>query len=330
MAEKFSLDGQCLVTGPVLFGVPDHPSLPVPPATVTATPVDSSTVSLVFTESRSNWFDPITEYRIVSNPGGLIWTAAVGSGGTTVSGLSPGTSYRFSVSAKNSLGYGTARVSNYAVTTPGLGQQVFGGYYGGSISLTQNGVATHYLIVAPKSTGECVSVISTYSLATSRIDGPNNTAVLPNTLYSAKEFLTYSVNASGGIGGYTDWYIPAQDELTILYWWLKPGSNNFNYGYGQNGRTTYAVYPQPFDTAFEDYGAPYQTYANDFISGGSQAFGLGHPNADVYLTSTSSTYYGEVYTVWFLTGYTGTFYAPTVSFPNQFRFRAIRRQPVTY
>ena len=328
MAEKFSLDGQCLVTGPVLFGVPDHPSLPAPPATVTATPVDSLTVSLVFTESRSNWFDPITEYRIVSNPGGLIWTAAAGSGGTTVGGLSPGTSYRFSVSAKNSLGYGTARLSNYAITTPLTGQQVFGGYYGGSISLTENGVATHYLILAPKSTGEYVGVISTYSLATSRIDGPNNTAVLPNTTNSAKEFITYVVNAAGGIGGYTDWYIPARDEYSIIFWNLKPYSG-YNYNGSENGRTTYAVSPQPFNTTFEAYGAPYPTYGNEFVSGGSQALGFGFN--DTYWSSTSDTYAGYVFTARFINGTTnGTVTASAVTVFDQARVRAIRRQPVTY
>jgi hypothetical protein len=321
MAEKFSLDGQCLVTGPVLFGVPDHPSLPAPPATVTATPVDSSTVSLVFTESSSNWFDLITEYRIVSNPGGLIWTAAAGSGGTTVSGLSPGISYRFSVSAKNSLGYGSARVSNYAITTPGDGQQVFGGYYGGSISLTQNGVATHYLIVAPKSTGEYPTVtLSGYG--SSYIDGPTNTASMSSTSGSAKEFLNLVVNASGGIGGYTDWYIPAAFEHYTLYFVLKP-ENLTNYEGAGSGSTPYAVYPQPISTPWTAYGLPTQTTADVFKINGSEAF-LNTTN-DSYWTSTygGSPGYGVI--SFFRGGNIGS-----VPISNSARVRAIRRQPVTY
>jgi hypothetical protein len=319
MAEKFSLDGQYLVTGSVLFGVPDHPSLPAPPATVTATPVDSSTVSLVFTESRSNWFDPITEYRIVSNPGGLIWTAAAGSGGATVSGLSPGISYRFSVSAKNSLGYGSARVSNYAITTPGEGQQVFGGYYGGSISLTQNGVATHYLIVAPKSSGEYSSVtLSGYG--SSYIDGPTNTASMSRTSGSAKEFLDLVVNAAGGIGGYTDWYIPAVYELFTLYYFLKPENSS---NYPGNGSTPYAVYPQPISTPWAAYGLPTQTTADVFKINGSEAF-LNTTN-DSYWTSTygGSPGYGTFFL--FLQG----FWAGQL-ISTSLRVRAIRRQPVTY
>ena len=322
MAEKFSLDGQYLVTGSVLFGVPDHPSLPVPPATVTATPVDSSTVSLVFTESRSNWFDPITEYRIVSNPGGLIWTAAAGSGGTTVGGLSPGTSYRFSVSAKNSLGYGTARLSNYVITTPNAGQQVFGGYYGGSISLTENGVATHYLILAPKSTGEYSSVtLSGYG--SSYIDGPTNTASMSRTVGSAKEFLDLVVNASGGIGGYTDWYIPALYEHNTLYFFLKP-ENMTNYEGGGMGSTPHAVYPQPISTPWTAYGLPTQTTADVFKKNGSQAFE--NTTNDSYWTSTygGSAGYGVISN--FRGGNVGS-----IPISGHFsRVRAIRRQPVTY
>jgi hypothetical protein len=61
-------------------------------------------------------------------------------------------------------------------------------------------------------------------------------------------------------GGFTDWYVPARFELEILYYYLKPTTeDNYTLGEGNN----YAVPPRP-----DPYtaGSPAQTSVVSFQS----------------------------------------------------------------
>jgi uncharacterized protein (TIGR02145 family) len=76
-----------------------------------------------------------------------------------------------------------------------------------------------------------------------------------------------ATNALGtGIGGYNDWYIPAKNELEILYRNLKPTTNANNTSYGANANAV------PSATGNYTAGSPAQTTVAIFQSGGSQAF----------------------------------------------------------
>jgi hypothetical protein len=147
-----------------------------------------------------------------------------------------------------------------------IGQAYGGGYYAGKISTSANGVATHYLIVADKTTGSTYGKkwgpSGTGVYTTSRIDGPTNSAVLA-ALGSAYEAATFCENLN--TGGYTDWYLPALDELSVCYYFLKPGTTSNSTGSGSNA---YAVSPQPISTNYTS-GSPAQTSATNFRTGAS-------------------------------------------------------------
>jgi len=70
------------------------------------------------------------------------------------------------------------------------------------------------------------------------------------------------------IGGYSDWYMPAKNELEVLYYWLKPTTDSNDTGDGANPN---AVSPEPINT---DYSSsdPAQTSVTVFQDGNSEAF----------------------------------------------------------
>ena len=126
-----------------------------------------------------------------------------------------------------------------------IGSAYGGGYYAGKISTAGNGVATHYLIVSPKATGETQAVFGAGDSSigvSSEIDGPTNTAtaVANGAGYAAANFCNDLV-----IDGFADWYLPAIKELEVVFYFLKPTTRANTAGYGSN---VYAVSPEPIST----------------------------------------------------------------------------------
>lgn len=158
-----------------------------------------------------------------------------------------------------------------------IGQAYGGGYYAGKISAAGNGIASHYLIVAPKSTGEAQSIkwktTNTSTPGTSSvIDGPANSAAMNNADHPAAQFCEGLT-----IGGYSDWYMPAKNELEVLYYFLKPTTATNDTASGSNAN---AVSPEPISTNYSS-GSPAQTSAAAFQSGGAEALAI-----DTLLAST--------------------------------------------
>jgi len=145
-----------------------------------------------------------------------------------------------------------------------IGQSYGGGYFAGYISHTANGVPTHALVVAPKATGETQAVMKTTNTATSgtqsRYDGAANTANMNNTAHPGAYFC-----ANLSTGGYSDWYMPAIDELDIAYANLKPDST-------ANTASTTNAYSVPTRTFAYTTSVPGQTTVSAFQAGGSEAF----------------------------------------------------------
>jgi hypothetical protein len=80
------------------------------------------------------------------------------------------------------------------------------------------------------------------------------------------------------IGGFTDWYIPAKNELAILYFFLKPDTSASNTGSGNNPNS---VAPYTPNTNYGP-GFPNQTTSALFQVGRSECF----PIAGTYWTSS--------------------------------------------
>jgi len=191
-----------------------------------------------------------------------------------------------------------------------IGQAFGGGYYAGQIGVS--GVATHYLIVGPLSSAQTQTSFATGSGSdpTDFIDGPTNSSTMNNASHPAAQFCEGLT-----IGGFSDWYLPAKNELEVCYYNLKPTLNPPNTNDTSSGINANAV---PARASNYTTGTPARTTATAFITGGTEFF-----TADGYWSSTqaaSATAWRQVFT----NGYQGP-YGKTVS---AYFVRAIRRVAV--
>lgn len=205
-----------------------------------------------------------------------------------------------------------AVITSFISTGPTtIGQAFGGGFWAGQISTAGNGVATHNLVIAPVASGENSSkqwkTSNTSTTGTSSvIDGPTNSSNMNNASHPAAEFCE-----GLSIGGFSDWYMPAKNELEVCYYNLKPTTASNNTSSGTN---TNAV---PSRGSNYTSGTPAQTSATDFKSGGAEAFAAGR-----YWSSTeySAT---DAWLQNFYNGFQGN-YVKTYST----RVRAVRRVAV--
>ena len=151
-----------------------------------------------------------------------------------------------------------------------IGQAYAGGFYAGQIGV--GGVATHNIVIGPvasaqSSSKEWKNAATATSGADSVIDGPQNTADIVadgnSTVYPAAHFCNDLV-----IGGFSDWYMPAQNELEVCYYNLKPTTtaNRTSPGSGINANAV------PARASNYTSGDPAQTSAVAFQTGSAEAF----------------------------------------------------------
>ena len=195
-----------------------------------------------------------------------------------------------------------------------IGQAFGGGFYAGQISTTANSVATHYLVIAPLSSGQSTLAWKNATTATpgadSDINGPQNTADMVadgnSTVYPCAHFCN---NAS--IGGFSDWYMPAKNELEVCYFNLKPSTTSNN--------TSSGINPNAVPARASNYtsGNPAQTSAAAFQSGGAEPFAAAYYWSSTEFSATAAwiQYFGF-----------GAQYNFSKS-PSH-RVRAVRRVPV--
>jgi len=256
---------------------PDAPTI----GTATA---GNTTASVTFTAPSNVGGGAITGYTVISSPSSITGTGA--SSPITVSGLSNGTAYTFKVLATNSYGPSPLSAVSNSITPnePAptvIGQSYGGGYYAGQIGVSST--ATHYLVVGPVASAQTSgkqwkNANTVTSGSDSDIDGPQNTADMvadgSSTVYPAAHFCNDLV-----IGGFSDWYMPAKNELEVCYYNLKPTTTNNFTGSGIN--------PNAVPARASNYttGTPAQTSATDFRSTGAEDFLIASP----YWSSTELT-----------------------------------------
>jgi hypothetical protein len=161
---------------------------------------------------------------------------------------------------------------------PVIGAAYQGGFFAGQISTAGNSIADYNLVIAPKSSGETSGkqwkTSNTSTAGTSSvIDGPTNSANMNDASHPAAQFCEALT-----IGTFSDWYMPAQNELEVCYFNLKPTTTSNSTSSGTN---TNAV---PSRGSNYTAGTPAQTAATDFQTGNTEAFA-----ADTYWSSTETS-----------------------------------------
>lgn len=150
---------------------------------------------------------------------------------------------------------------------PAIGSALGGGYFAGQID--QSGTI-YNLVVGPVSSAQNASkqwknANTATTGADSVIDGPQNTADMVAhgnaTVYPAAHFCNDLT-----IGGFSDWYMPAVNELEVCYYNLKPTTGN--------NVTNAGINPNAVPARASNYttGNPAQTSATDFKDTGAEDF----------------------------------------------------------
>ena len=162
---------------------------------------------------------------------------------------------------------------------PAIGEAFGGGFFAGQID--QSGTI-YNLVVGPVASAQNASIAyknanTDTPYADSDIDGPQNTVDIVadgnSTVYPAGHFCNDLV-----IGGFSDWYMPAKNELEVCYFNLKPTTQ---VNVTNSGINTNAV---PSRGSNYTTGDPAQTSATDFQDTGAEDFTAGN-----YWSSTEST-----------------------------------------
>jgi len=235
------------------------------------------------------------------------------------------------------MGGGLASYILYGAAAPSVGDPYRGGYFAGQIN---DGGTIYNLIVAPVTSGALEGQFGGSTPSTIQwktfVAGPDTTAqseVYGATATVANTGATFpmfdwvvngatgpnagtydATNATGtGIGGYNDWYIPAKNELEILYRAFKPDTTANDTNYGANANAVPA-------TGNYTAGDPVQTTVADFQSGGSQAF----VTTTYYWSATeNSSLTTSAWRQWYVSG----LQVGTANKDLTYYARAIRRVP---
>jgi hypothetical protein len=175
---------------------------------------------------------------------------------------------------------------------PKIGDAFEGGFYAGNI--IQGGVE-YYIIVSPKASGFLAAPVQvkTSNSFTSGTDTLNDGFSATAAMVAAGGHPAANFCAGLTINGYSDWYLPARDELEVCYRNLKPSDQANNTTVRSKASQTY---PEGNDVAGDIMGRnrnsnptgagyttgdPTETPLTPFRGGGSESF-----NGSIYASST--------------------------------------------
>jgi hypothetical protein len=265
---------------------------PDAPTIGTATTSSTTSLTITFTAPSNVGGSAITSFTATAKrtSDGVLFTASGASSPITVTGLTQ-VPFTATVVAVNSYGPSVSSAASNSITPTEppptvIGQAYGGGYYAGQIGVSS--VATHYLVVGPVASAQSILSWKNANTATtgadSDIDGPQNTADMVadgnSTVYPSAHFCNDAV-----IGGYTDWYMPAKNELEVCYFNLKPSTTS--------NQTTSGINANAVPARASDYttGTPAQTSAAAFIEGtGAEAFLTGFYWSSTEFSATEASY----------------------------------------
>jgi len=242
--------------------------------------------------------------------------------------LTPNTAYKIRTRYKGQ-NYGWSEWEEVNVTTKSqfvdptdpasIGQPYEGGYLAGVIDSTQTEGSSgerYALIVAPKASGESASLEwggynSTVSGADSTWNGKQNTIDL---MADSQSHPAASFCDGLTIGGYSDWYLPAPDELELLYRNFKPTTPD-NYTSVRELHSQTNGYNPNSDPTENGYTTsdPSQTGLSNWQHGGSEFLDDTHHWSSMEYSSMHAWYQ------YFGTGY------QTDNSKFSYRVRAVRR-----
>jgi len=172
---------------------------------------------------------------------------------------------------------------SFIAPIPTIGAAYEGGFFAGQIGVS--GVATHNLVVGPVASAQSAKQWKTSNTGgdpTSAIDGPTNSATMNSATYPAAQFCEGLT-----IGGFSDWYMPAKNELEVCYYNLKPTTSSNNDSSGINPNAV------PARTSNYTSGNPAQTSSANFKSTGTEDFAtaLYWASTEVGATIASCNYF---------------------------------------
>lgn len=150
-----------------------------------------------------------------------------------------------------------------------IGDAYQGGFYAGQISTAGNSIADYNLVIGPIASAQSTlqwKIINSSTPGTSSvINGPANSTTMNNVTHPAAQFCEGLT-----IGGFSDWYMPAKNELEVCYYNLKPTTAANNTGAGINANAVPArASNYPGGTPATN---PAQTSATDFQDTGAEDF----------------------------------------------------------
>lgn len=159
-------------------------------------------------------------------------------------------------------------------TVPGTPWQ--GGFYVGRITMDDGIYALVVADIAAETTLQWATSAFNTPGTDSTYDGLANSNAMNAAGFPAAQYC----RAYNG-GGFTDWFMPAKDQLEMAYRYLKPGTANNTTASGANSRSI------PTTSNYTTT-VPGQTTSAAFITGGGQAFSLAN-----YWASTQSSSSGN-------------------------------------
>jgi hypothetical protein len=248
----------------VVTTVPDAP-------TIGTAVAGNAQATVSFTAPSSDGGSAITSYVATSSPGAITGTLSQsGSGSITVTGLTIGTAYTFTVTATNDIGTSLASAASNSIT-PRQEAQVGDFYQGGVVFyILQSGDTgyiageTHGLIAAVQDQSSGIrwyngSYVTTGATGTVIGTGATNTTAIISEQGPTETFYAAGLARAYTGGGYTDWFLPSKDELNKMY--LNKATINTTAAANSGSDFTTDVYWS--STEYVLYGA----WGQDFFNG---------------------------------------------------------------